>query len=122
MSAAIKQAGYPDHTDATKINWPMVVLLLVILGLYAAMTYGPIAAALVELFPTRIRYTAMSMPYHIGSGWVGGLLPASAFAMVAATGNIYFGLWYPAVAALMTFIVGIVFIPETKDRDIYAED
>ncbi|HEY3699579.1 MAG TPA: MFS transporter [Spongiibacteraceae bacterium] len=122
MSAAIKQAGYPDHADATKINWPMVVLLLVILGLYAAMTYGPIAAALVELFPTRIRYTAMSMPYHIGSGWVGGLLPASAFAMVAATGNIYFGLWYPAVCALMTFIVGIVFIPETKDRDIYADD
>ncbi len=86
------------------------------------MTYGPIAAALVELFPTRIRYTAMSMPYHIGSGWFGGLLPATAFAMVAATGDIYFGLWYPALVALMTFVVGTIFIPETKDVDIYAQD
>ena len=100
----------------------MLVLLLVVLGIYSAMTYGPIAAALVELFPTRIRYTAMSMPYHIGSGWIGGLLPASAFAMVAATGDIYFGLWYPAMAALMTFIIGIIYVPETKSVDIYAND
>jgi MFS family permease len=122
MSRAIKLAGYPDRAAAENIRWPTLVLLLTLLGLFAAMTYGPIAAALVELFPTRIRYTAMSMPYHIGSGWVGGLLPASAFAMVAATGDIYFGLWYPAVAALVTFIVGIIFIAETKDVDIYAND
>jgi len=95
--------------------------LLALLGLYSAMTYGPIAAALVELFPTRIRYTAMSMPYHIGSGWFGGLLPASAFAMVAATGDIYFGLWYPATIAMMTFIIGTLFVPETKNVDINVD-
>ncbi|MDB6061211.1 MAG: transporter [Verrucomicrobiaceae bacterium] len=122
LSTAIRDAGYPEKADPDRINWPMLVLLLVLLGTYAAMTYGPIAAALVELFPTRIRYTAMSMPYHIGSGWVGGLLPATAFAMVAATGDIYFGLWYPAIAALMTVVVGTFFIPETKDVDIYAND
>ena len=122
MGAAIKSAGYPEHADPAQINWPILILMLALLGLYSAMTYGPIAAILVELFPTRIRYTAMSMPYHLGSGWVGGLLPASAFAMVAATGDIYFGLWYPAVCALVTFVVGTLFIPETKDRDIYAED
>ncbi|HSB97121.1 MAG TPA: MFS transporter [Spongiibacteraceae bacterium] len=122
MTAAIRAAGYPEHADANAIQWPKLVALLTLLGLYSALTYGPIAAALVELFPTRIRYTAMSMPYHIGSGWVGGLLPATAFAMVAAKGDIYFGLWYPAVCALATFVVGIIFIPETKDRDIYAND
>jgi MFS family permease len=122
LAAAIQRAGYPEKADSAAINWPMLVLLLTVLGVYSAMTYGPIAAALVELFPTRIRYTAMSMPYHIGSGWVGGLLPATAFAMVATTGDIYFGLWYPAIAALMTFVVGIFFIPETKNVDIYAND
>ena len=86
------------------------------------MVYGPIAAALVELFPTRIRYTSMSLPYHIGNGWFGGLLPAIAFAMVAQTGDIYFGLWYPIVFALMTAAIGALFIPETKGRDIYAND
>jgi MFS family permease len=118
---AIRQAGYPEKADSAAINWPMIVLLLTLLGLYSAMTYGPIAAALVELFPPRIRYTAMSMPYHIGSGWFGGLLPASAFAMVAATGDIYFGLWYPAIAAIMTFVVGTLFVPETRSVDIYAD-
>jgi hypothetical protein len=86
------------------------------------MVYGPIAAALVELFPTRIRYTSMSLPYHIGNGWFGGLLPATAFALVAQTGDIYYGLWYPIGFALITFVVGLIFIPETKDRDIYAHD
>ena len=86
------------------------------------MVYGPIAAALVELFPTRIRYTSMSLPYHIGNGWFGGLLPATAFAMVAQTGDIYYGLWYPIVIALVTFVIGLIFVPETKDRDIYADD
>jgi MFS family permease len=120
-TSAIHAAGYPEKADNAAINWPMIVLLLGLLGVYSAMTYGPIAAALVELFPTRIRYTAMSMPYHIGSGWIGGLLPATAFAMVAATGDIYFGLWYPAIAALMTFVVGTLFIPETKNVDINAD-
>jgi MFS family permease len=118
---AIRDAGYPEKADKDAINWPVIVLLLTLLGLYSAMTYGPIAAALVELFPPRIRYTAMSMPYHIGSGWFGGLLPASAFAMVAATGDIYYGLWYPAIAAIMTFIVGTLFVPETRSTDIYAD-
>jgi hypothetical protein len=81
--------------------------------------YGPIAAALVEFFPTRIRYTAMSLPYHIGNGWFGGFLPPTAFAMVASTGDIYYGLWYPVVIALGTFVIGLIFVPETKDRDIY---
>ena len=96
--------------------------LLTILVLYVTAVYGPIAAALVEFFPTRIRYTAMSLPYHIGNGWFGGLLPATALAMVAQTGDIYFGLWYPIGFALLTFVIGLLFIPETKDRDIYAND
>ncbi|MDF2974856.1 MAG: transporter, partial [Microvirga sp.] len=94
--------------------------VLTILVLYVTAVYGPIAAALVEFFPTRIRYTAMSLPYHIGNGWFGGFLPPTAFAMVAATGDIYFGLWYPIVVALMTFVLGLLFVPETKDRDIYT--
>lgn len=122
LSNAIKDAGYPEKADTAAINWGAIIGLLFLLGIYAAMTYGPIAAALVELFPTRIRYTAMSMPYHIGSGWIGGLLPPTAFAMVAAKGDIYFGLWYPAVCALISVIIGTLFIPETKDKDIYAED
>jgi MFS family permease len=119
---AIKAAGYPDKADPSAIKWWPIIGLLLLLGIFSAMTYGPIAAALVELFPTRIRYTAMSMPYHIGSGWIGGLLPATAFAMVAAKGDIYFGLWYPAAWALITVVVGTLFIPETKDKDIYAND
>ena len=122
MGAAIAQAGYPDKARADSMQPLAIVALLMILGIYSAMTYGPIAAALVEMFPARIRYTSMSMPYHIGSGWFGGLLPPTAFAMVAASGNIYFGLWYPAAIALMTFVIGIFFVRETKGVDIYAQD
>ena len=100
------------------INRVMTVLLLTILVVYVTMVYGPIAAWLVELFPTRIRYTGLSLPYHIGNGWFGGFLPATVFAIVAATGNIYSGLWYPIVVACMSFVVALIFLPETKDRDI----
>ena len=110
------QAG--DHERP----WWAVVGILWILVIYVTMVYGPIAAALVELFPTRIRYTSMSLPYHIGNGWFGGLLPTTAFAIVASTGNMYNGLWYPIVVATMTFIIGTLFIRETKDVDIYAGD
>src|SRR5439155_16695210 len=99
-----------------KINIAMLVLLLSIQVLYVTMVYGPIAAWLVELFPTRIRYTSMSLPYHIGNGWFGGFLPATAFAIVAATGDIYNGLWYPIVVALMTLVIGALFVRETKDN------
>jgi MFS family permease len=118
-SAAIKAAGYPPKADPEKVNKPMVLVLLTLLVLYVTMVYGPIAAWLVELFPTRIRYTSMSLPYHIGNGWFGGFLPTTAFAMVAATGDIYYGLWYPIIVALMTAVLGIFFLPETKDRDIH---
>jgi hypothetical protein len=96
----------------------MTVLLLTILVIYVTLVYGPIAAWLVELFPTRIRYTSMSLPYHIGNGWFGGFLPATAFAIVAATGNIYSGLWYPVIIAAVSFVVAAIFLPETKDVDI----
>jgi hypothetical protein len=118
---AIRAAGYPEKADPKAINYPMVLLLLFILVLYVTMAYGPIAAWLVELFPARIRYTSMSLPYHIGNGWFGGFLPTVAFAMVAATGDIYFGLWYPIGFALMTFVIGLLFMPETKDREIHHE-
>lgn len=118
---AIRAAGYPEKADPKSINYPMVLLLLFILVLYVTMAYGPIAAWLVELFPARIRYTSMSLPYHIGNGWFGGFLPPVAFAMVAATGDIYFGLWYPVVFALMTFVIGLLLMPETKDREIHHE-
>ena len=95
--------------------------VLFVLVFYVAMVYGPIAAMLVELFPTRIRYTAMSLPYHIGNGWFGGLMPATAFAMIAQTGDVYYGLWYPIVIALATVAIGLFFVPETKDRDIFDE-
>ncbi len=119
---AIKAAGYPAKADPAQINKPMVLVLLTILVLYVTMVYGPIAAMLVEMFPTRIRYTSMSLPYHIGNGWFGGLLPTTAFALVAFKGDIYYGLWYPIVIALMTFVIGALFIKETKDVDIYAND
>src|SRR4029077_7458195 len=105
-----------------QINTAMVILILTILVIYVTMVYGPIAAFLVELFPTRIRYATLSLPYHIGNGWFGGFLPATSFAIVAATGNIYNGLWYPIIVAGMTFVIGTLFLPETKDRDIYAAD
>ena len=116
--AALSAAGYPDKADPAAINKPMVVLILFILVLYVTMVYGPIAALLVELFPARIRYSAMSLPYHIGNGWFGGFLPTTAFAMVAATGDIYYGLWYPIVVAGATLIVGLFFLPETFRRTI----
>ena len=118
LTAAIDAAGYPTKADNAQMNKPMVLLILTILVLYVTMVYGPIAAWLVELFPTRIRYTSMSLPYHIGNGWFGGFLPTTAFALVLLTGNIYAGLWYPIVIAVMTFIVGTLFLKETKDVDI----
>jgi MFS family permease len=121
-TAAIRAAGYPASADPAKVNRPMTILILTILVIYVTMVYGPIAALLVELFPTRIRYSGMSLPYHIGNGWFGGFLPPTAFAIVAATGNIYSGLWYPIVVAGMTFVIGLLFVPETKDRDIYVND
>ena len=120
LKEMIKEAGYPAKADSSQINKPMVLLLLFILVLYVTMVYGPIAAMLVEMFPTRIRYTSMSLPYHIGNGWFGGLLPTTAFALVAFKGDIYYGLWYPIVIALMTAIVGAIFVRETRDNDIHA--
>ena len=107
--------------DPEGVNWVMIIAILTVLVIYVTMVYGPIAALLVELFPTRIRYTGMSLPYHIGNGWFGGLLPATAFAMSAAKGDIYYGLWYPIVFAAITLVIGMLFLPETKDRDIHAE-
>ena len=114
--AALSVAGYPDKANPAAINKPVVVLILLVLVLYVTMVYGPIAALLVELFPPRIRYSAMSLPYHIGNGWFGGFLPSTAFAMVAATGDIYYGLWYPIVVAAATVVIGFFFLPETYKR------
>ncbi|HYI63504.1 MAG TPA: MFS transporter [Allosphingosinicella sp.] len=114
--AALTAAGYPERADPAQVNRPLVVLILFVLVLYVTMVYGPIAALLVELFPTRIRYSSMSLPYHIGNGWFGGFLPTTAFAMVAATGDIYYGLWYPIAVAALTVVVGLVFLPETFRR------
>jgi len=119
--AALRAAGYPERADPAKINHIVVLLILTLLVLYVTMVYGPIAAALVEMFPTRIRYTSLSLPYHIGNGWFGGLMPTIAFAMVASNGNIYYGLWYPIVVAAMTLVIGFFFLRETKDVDIYAK-
>jgi len=118
LKANLTAAGYPEKADPARINKPMVLLILTILVIYVTMVYGPIAAWLVELFPTRIRYTSMSLPYHIGNGWFGGFLPTIAFALVALTGNMYQGLWYPIAIAAMTFVIGTLFLPETKDVDI----
>ncbi|HEV2510150.1 MFS transporter [Bosea sp. (in: a-proteobacteria)] len=126
-------AGYPAPGDARIVKTGFlsalfgaqsltIIAILTVLVIYVTMVYGPIAAALVELFPTRIRYTGMSLPYHIGNGWFGGLLPATSFAMVAGTGDIFYGLWYPIVIAMMTFVIGMLFVPETKDRDILTHD
>jgi MFS family permease len=118
LGGTLKAAGYPPKADLSQINYPMLLLLLVILVIYVTMVYGPIAAWLVELFPARIRYTSMSLPYHIGNGWFGGFLPTVSFALVALTGDIYYGLWYPIVVALMTVVIGSLFLPETKDRHV----
>jgi hypothetical protein len=122
VTEQLKAAGYPSKADPAQMNKGLTVALLFWLVLLVTMVYGPIAAMLVELFPTRIRYTSMSLPYHIGNGWFGGLLPTTAFAIVASTGNMYNGLWYPIVIAAMTLVVGTIFIRETKDVDIYAND
>jgi MFS family permease len=119
LAGLTKAAGYPEKADMSRVNRPVVVFLLFVLALYVTMVYGPIAAWLVELFPARIRYTSMSLPYHIANGWFGGFLPTIAFAMVAATGDIYYGLWYPIVVSVGTVIIGSLFMPETKDREIH---
>lgn len=118
LAQATADAGYPEKADPTAIDKPLVVGILFYLVLLVTMVYGPIAALLVELFPSRIRYSAMSLPYHIGNGWFGGFLPTTAFAMVAATGNIYYGLWYPVLIAALTLVVGLLFLPETFRRRI----
>ena len=122
LSAALKEKGYPAKADPAKVNKVMVIAILTYLVILVTMVYGPIAAMLVEMFPTRIRYTSMSLPYHIGNGWFGGLLPTTAFAIVAQTGNMYNGLWYPIIIAGITFVIGMLFVKETKDVDIYAGD
>jgi hypothetical protein len=133
LSAALTAAGYPAASNPTVVKMAgpfdifreqtaVIIGVLTLLVIYVTMVYGPIAAALVELFPTRIRYTSMSLPYHIGNGWFGGLLPATSLAMVAQTGDIYYGLWYPIVIALATVVIGAIFIPETKNRDIFAAE
>ena len=120
VAAALAAAGYPAASDSATVNRPMVVAILALLMIYVAMVYGPIAAMLVEMFPAAIRYTSMSLPYHLGNGWFGGFLPTTAFAMVAASGDIYYGLWYPVVVAGATFLIGLVFIRETRNADIHA--
>ena len=141
VNEALQKAGYPGATNTSIVKIPIepkeglwnfakmfdifsaqkltIIAILTVLVLYVTAVYGPIAAALVEFFPTRIRYSGLSLPYHIGNGWFGGLLPATAFAMVAATGDIYFGLWYPVIIALMTVVIGFFFVPETYKRDIF---
>jgi MFS family permease len=120
ISKALANAGYKATLDKSKVNWVMAFLILLVMVVYVTMVYGPIAAYLVELFPARIRYTSMSFPYHIGNGWFGGMLPLLATAMVAYTGDIYFGLWYPVGVALLTAVIGILFLHENKDVDISA--
>ena len=119
-ATALAQAGYPAASDSAAVNKPMVVAILAILMIYVAMVYGPIAAMLVEMFPAAIRYTSMSLPYHIGNGWFGGFLPTTSFAMVAASGDIFYGLWYPVIVAGLTFVIGFFFIRETRNVDIDA--
>jgi len=125
VAESLKAAGYPPKAkpiDFMGGQWWTIVGILTVLVIYVTMVYGPIAAMLVELFPTRIRYTSMSLPYHIGNGWFGGMLPSVTFAMVAANGNMYYGLWYPIVIAAICFVIGLLFVRETKDVDIYARD
>jgi MFS family permease len=122
VAEALKAAGYPAKADPAKVDKLTIIIILTYLVILVTMVYGPIAAMLVEMFPTRIRYTSMSLPYHIGNGWFGGLLPTTAFAIVAQTGNMYNGLWYPIIIASMTFVIGTLFVKETKDVDIYADD
>ena len=122
LSAALAKTGWKSTPDRSRINWVMAELILVIMVIYVTMVYGPIAAFLVELFPVRIRYTSMSLPYHIGNGWFGGMLPLTATAMVAASGDIYYGLWYPIVVALMTLVIGTFFLKDVRHRDIHHNE
>ncbi|MCO5977428.1 MFS transporter [Ideonella oryzae] len=122
VGEALKAHGYPTKADPAKMDKVKIVLILAVMMIIVAMSYGPLAAMLVEMFPTRIRYTSMSLPYHIGNGWFGGLLPTTSFAIVAQTGNMYNGLWYPIIIAGATFVIGMLFVRETKDIDIYAGD
>ncbi len=121
VGAVLAQKGYPDGADKSRIDWWTTIGILSLMMIYVTMVYGPIAAFLVEMFPTRIRYSSMSLPYHIGNGWFGGMLPLLATALVAATGDIYFGLWYPIGVALMTFVVGLFFLKDNKDRPLSAD-
>jgi hypothetical protein len=114
LKAALAKAGYPAKADMSRVDYPMLIALCAYLVFLVTMVYGPIAAWLVEMFPTRIRYSSMSLPYHIGNGWFGGFLPVTSFAIVAATGGIYNGLWYPVIVASMTFIIGALFLRETR--------
>ena len=118
MDGRARTTGYPTTADPAKVNWPMATLILFIMVIYVTMVYGPIAAFLVEMFPTKIRYTSMSLPYHIGNGWFGGMLPLLATAIVAATGDIYAGLWYPIGIAVMTLVIGLVFLKDTLGVDL----
>ena len=118
VNESLDAHGYPSKADPARINEPLTIAILTLLVIFVTMVYGPIAAMLVELFPTRIRYTSMSLPYHIGNGWFGGFLPTTSFAIVAATGNIYSGLWYPVAVAGATALIGLFFLPETRNRNI----
>ncbi|OWY37799.1 MFS transporter [Xenophilus sp. AP218F] len=119
LEAALHQAGYPAKADPDKINYPMVTLVLVLLSAISALTYGPLAAMMVELFPTRIRYTSMSLPYHLGNGWIGGLMPTVAFSLVVYTGDILYGLWYPVIVCAASFVISLLFLRETYQTDIH---
>jgi MFS family permease len=122
IKAALKAAGYPDKADPARVNFPMLLLVMTVFTVAATALYGPIASCLVELFPTRIRYTAMSLPYNIGTGWVGGFVPFVSFSMVVATGDVYFGLWYPVLGTAFSFLIGFFLLPETRGRDLHRAD
>lgn len=118
IQSSLKEASYPDRADPTQMSMGMVLVLLIALIMPVTIVYGPLAAALVETFPTRIRYTALSVPYHVGVGWIGGLLPTAAFSLVVATGNTYYGLWHPVLIASLSFVIGLRYVQETRGRDL----
>jgi hypothetical protein len=120
MTETLKTLGYPTKANPAEVNVVMLILLVFIQIIYVTMVYGPIAAFLVELFPTRIRYTSMSLPYHIGNGWFGGMLPLTTAAVVAASGNIYSGLWYPVIIAAVSLVIGVLFVRDAKVEDFHA--
>ncbi|MCY1482015.1 MFS transporter, metabolite:H+ symporter (MHS) family protein [compost metagenome] len=121
LGAAVKAAGYPSQADSAQVDRPMVVAILVALVLISCLCYGPLAALMVELFPTRIRYTSLSLPYHIGNGWFGGLLPTLSFALVVYTGDIFYGLWYPVLITGVSLVCALLFLRETRHTDIHAD-